>query len=82
MRIRLSVGLLFLILLIVLLSSCSIFNRMIGERVRKPEVDFVGLARSFGVAAHQVTEPDELSERMHESLNQTEPTLLDVSIER
>jgi benzoylformate decarboxylase len=48
----------------------------------EPEVDFVGLARSFGVNAHRVTEPDELSERMHDSLNRTEPILLDVPIER
>jgi benzoylformate decarboxylase len=48
----------------------------------EPEVDFVGLARSFGVEAHRVTEPDELSERMRDSLNRTEPSLLDVPIER
>jgi thiamine pyrophosphate-dependent acetolactate synthase large subunit-like protein len=48
----------------------------------EPEVDFVGLARSFGVKAHRVTEPDELSERMFDSLNPTEPILLDVPIER
>jgi len=48
----------------------------------EPEVDFVGLARSFGVEAHRVTEPDELSERMRDSLNQSEPILLDVPIER
>jgi thiamine pyrophosphate-dependent acetolactate synthase large subunit-like protein len=48
----------------------------------EPEVDFVSLARSFGVKAHRVTEPDELSERMHDSLNRTEPILLDVPIER
>ena len=48
----------------------------------EPEVDFVGLARSFGVEAHRVAEPDELSERLHNSLNRTEPALLDVLIER
>ena len=47
-----------------------------------PEVDFVGLARSFGVEAHRVTEPDELSERMRDSLRRTEPILLDVPIKR
>ena len=48
----------------------------------EPEVDFVGLARSFGVEAHRVTEPDELSERVRDSLHRTEPILLDVPIER
>lgn len=54
----------------------------LGIDIVEPEVDFVGLARSFGVEAHHVTEPDELSERMHDSLTRTEPILLDVPIER
>jgi benzoylformate decarboxylase len=48
----------------------------------EPEVDFVSLARSFGVEAHRVAEPDELSEWIGDSLNRTEPILLDVPIER
>jgi benzoylformate decarboxylase len=48
----------------------------------EPEVDFVGLARSFGVEAQRVTEPDELSERVGEALYRTKPLLLDVAIER
>jgi len=47
-----------------------------------PEVDFVGLARSFGVEAHRVTEPEELSESLREALDRTEPILLDVPMER
>ena len=48
----------------------------------EPEVDFVGLARAFGVEAHRVAEPDELSDRVRDALRRTEPILLDVSIER
>jgi thiamine pyrophosphate-dependent acetolactate synthase large subunit-like protein len=47
-----------------------------------PEVDFVGLARSFGVEAYRVTEPEEVSERVRDGLQGTEPVLLDVLIER
>jgi benzoylformate decarboxylase len=57
-------------------------RKYLGLDLVEPEVDFVGLARSFGVAAHRVTEPDELSERVHDALNRTEPILLDVPIER
>jgi thiamine pyrophosphate-dependent acetolactate synthase large subunit-like protein len=57
-------------------------KKYLGMDLAEPEVDFVGLARSFGVKAHQVTEPDELSERVRDSLNQTEPILLNVPIER
>jgi benzoylformate decarboxylase len=48
----------------------------------EPEVDFVGLARSFGVQAHRVAGPDELGDRLRDSFSQSQPVLLDVSIER
>jgi benzoylformate decarboxylase len=48
----------------------------------EPEVDFVGLARAFGVEAHRVAEPDELSERVSDAVHRSEPILLDVPIER
>jgi benzoylformate decarboxylase len=54
----------------------------LGMDLIEPEVDFVSLARSFGVKARRVTEPDELGERIGDSLNRTEPILLDVPIER
>jgi len=47
-----------------------------------PEIDFVGLARAFGVEAHRVTEPDDLSQRLDNGLSRTSPLLLDVTIER
>jgi benzoylformate decarboxylase len=47
-----------------------------------PEIDFVNLARSFGVEAHQVAEPEELSARVSDALNRTEPLLLDVPVDR
>jgi benzoylformate decarboxylase len=53
-----------------------------GMDLAEPEVDFVGLARSFGVEAHRVGEPEELSERVREALDRSEPILLDVPIER
>ncbi len=48
----------------------------------EPAVDFVGLARSFGVEAHRMTEPEELAERIRDSLDREEPLLLDATIER
>ncbi|MFC2030072.1 thiamine pyrophosphate-binding protein [Chloroflexota bacterium] len=57
-------------------------DKYLGMDLVEPEVDFVGLARSFGVDAHRVTEPDELSDRVSDSLELAEPVLLDVSIER
>jgi benzoylformate decarboxylase len=53
-----------------------------GMDLVDPEIDFIGLARSFGVEAHRVTEPEELSERVRETLHQMDPILLDVPLER
>ena len=54
----------------------------LGMDLIEPEVDFVNLARSFGVKALKVTEPEELSQRVSDSLKGCEPILLDVDIER
>jgi benzoylformate decarboxylase len=46
----------------------------------KPEIDFVGLARSLGVEAHRVSEPEELSDRVRAALAGDKPCLFDVPI--
>jgi benzoylformate decarboxylase len=46
-----------------------------------PEVDFVGLAHAFGVEAHRISAPDELTDRVRDALHGSEPVLLDVPIE-
>ncbi len=57
-------------------------GKYLGMDLVDPEVDFLGLARSFGVEALRVTEPEALSEAVRDSLHRTEPILLDVTIER
>ncbi len=57
-------------------------NKYMGMDLVEPEVDFVGLARSFGVEAHRVTGPDELSDRVRDSLADAKPIVFDVPIER
>jgi benzoylformate decarboxylase len=48
----------------------------------QPEIDFVALAHSLGVEAHRIIEPEELSERVRESLMGDKPQLFDVAISR
>jgi len=48
----------------------------------RPEVDFVGLARAFGVEAVRLHDPDELSDLLRVWLDDPRPVLLDVPIER
>lgn len=57
-------------------------KKHLGMDLVDPEVDFVGLARGFGVDAHRVCEPSELTELVKEGLKGTKPVLLDVPIER
>jgi benzoylformate decarboxylase len=57
-------------------------GRYVGLDLVDPEVDFVRLAESLGVAAQRVTEPEEVSELLAESLAGDEPRLLDVPVQR
>jgi benzoylformate decarboxylase len=47
-----------------------------------PEIDFVGMARALGVRAQRISEPDELSECVHDALRGREPVLLDTIVDR
>ena len=47
-----------------------------------PEVDMVPLAKSLGVDAVRITEPDELTDALKESLAGDQPRLIDVPISR
>jgi benzoylformate decarboxylase len=47
-----------------------------------PELDYLALAKGFGVEAHRITEPGELAERVATSLGGDKPILFDVPIAR
>ncbi len=49
-----------------------------GLDLGRPAIDFVGLARSLGVAAHRVADADELSDRVRANLFGPDPLLLEV----
>ncbi|MDB5307745.1 MAG: thiamine pyrophosphate protein binding domain protein [Gemmataceae bacterium] len=51
-----------------------------GMTLDSPPVDFVGLARAFGVEAHRVTDPDDLAARVRASFTSDRPVLFDVPI--
>jgi benzoylformate decarboxylase len=53
-----------------------------GLDIVQPEVDLVGLARSLGVEAHRITEPDEICQRISASLAGDKPQLFDIPIQR
>jgi benzoylformate decarboxylase len=49
----------------------AIAHQYEGLDLVEPEIDFVSLARSLGVEAHRITQPDELSERVRASFGAT-----------
>jgi benzoylformate decarboxylase len=58
-------------------------GQFVGMDLRGPEIDMVGLAQSLGVQAERVREPDELAEKVRESLSTPDgPRLFDVPIAR
>jgi benzoylformate decarboxylase len=57
-------------------------GRFVGMDLTEPEINFVGLAESMGVAARRVSRASELGETLDWALNEDGPTLLDVAIAR
>lgn len=53
-----------------------------GMDLTEPEIDFVRLAESMGVAARQVSRSSELRGALDWALAEDRPVLLDVSISR
>jgi benzoylformate decarboxylase len=57
-------------------------GEFIGLDITQPEIDYVALARSLGVAAVRLTEADAVAEAVAESFRAGEPRLIDVPIGR
>jgi benzoylformate decarboxylase len=57
-------------------------GQFLGMDVTEPEIDFVALSESLGVRASRVSEPDELSAAVEESLAANEPRLIEAKIGR
>jgi benzoylformate decarboxylase len=60
----------------------ALAGKFTGMDIVDPEVDMVALAKSLGVDAVRITEPDELTDALKESLAGDRPRLIDVPISR
>ena len=56
-------------------------ERYTGMEFKDPPIDFVGLARSMGVTAMRITDPDDIGPAIAESTRRDGPTLLDVVVD-
>ena len=52
-----------------------------GMEFRDPPIDFTGLARSMGVTALRITDPDDIAPAIAESTPRHGPTLLDIVVD-
>jgi benzoylformate decarboxylase len=57
-------------------------ERFEGVDLVGPELDYLALARGFGVEAHRITEPDALADRVATAFRSERPILFDVPISR
>ncbi len=55
-------------------------DQFTGMDVREPELDFVALARSMGLAARRVAEPHDIAPALREAFASGKPNLLDVRV--
>ena len=55
-------------------------DRFTGMDLREPEIDFVALARSFGLAARRVTDPQDIAPALREGFASGRPNLVDVRV--
>jgi benzoylformate decarboxylase len=55
-------------------------ERFVGMDLRDPEIDFVALARSMGVAAQRVVDPQDVAPVLREAMRSGAPQLVDVRV--
>lgn len=68
--------------LIAMRGAAAARGRFVGMDITEPEIDFIALAGSMGVAARRVARAAELRGALDWALNESGPTLLDVAIAR
>ena len=55
-------------------------DRFTGMDLRNPDIDFVSLAESFGLAARRVTDPQDIAPALREAFASGAPNLVDIRV--
>lgn len=55
-------------------------DKFTGMDIRDPDVDFVALAQSFGLAARRVTDPQDIAPALREGFASGKPNLIDIRV--
>lgn len=56
-------------------------DNFVGMDFNQPEIDFAGIARSMGVSAETITDPDAVRPALDKAIASRSPTLLDVVVD-
>lgn len=56
-------------------------DNFVGMDFNQPEIDFAGMARSMGVSAETITDPDAVRPALDKAIASRSPTLLDVVVD-
>ena len=56
-------------------------ERFVGMDLREPDIDYIALARGFGMTARRVTEPGALAGALDAAIRSGRPALVDVAID-
>jgi len=62
------------------LVSCRKTDKFTGMDLRDPDIDFVSLAESFGLAARRVTDPQDIAPALREGFASGKPNLIDIRV--
>jgi benzoylformate decarboxylase len=55
-------------------------DKFTGMDIRDPDIDFVSIAKSFGLAARRVTDPQDIAAAMREGFASGKPNLIDMRV--
>jgi benzoylformate decarboxylase len=55
-------------------------DRFTGMDLREPDIDFVAIGKSFGIAARRVTDPQDIAPALREGFASGRPNLIDMRV--
>ena len=55
-------------------------DKFVGMDIRDPELDFVALAKSFGLSARRVSDPQDIAPALREGYSSGKPNLIDIRV--
>ena len=55
-------------------------DKFTGMDIREPDIDFLSVAKSFGLASRRVTDPQDIAPALREGFASSKPNLIDIRV--